>query len=122
MSIASYLFNKASKECVYLGKRGVRKDFEFEGPLFFLGENRYLLPVDLLELLIERFREAGSESDLVLVESDDLLDTEIYLSEDDELIEIGGEKYLDPPLAKYLPELDDESGRKNVLENGILVR
>ena len=121
MSIANYIFNKVSKECIYLGKKGVRSDFEFEGPLHFIGNKRYLLPVEYLSLLLERFRETGNEDDLIILGSDELLDTEDYLPEDEDLIEIGGENYLDLPLSKYLPELNEDNVIREIEEKGILI-
>lgn len=119
MGIAYYLFNKDTNECVYLGKKGVRDDFEYEGPLLYIGEQRYLLPVDYLKLLIERFNDTGGENSILTVSSDDLFDTECYVSEDEDIIEIGGDNYLDLPLTKYLPELNGEGGKANVVRNGI---
>lgn len=121
MSISYYLFNKIAKECLYLGKKGVRDDFEFEGPLYYIGQNRYLLPVKYLELLIRGFKEIGNDNFILTVTGDELFDTAEYLGEDEEAIEIGGDSDLDLPLSKYLPELNDLSVREEIKKNGVLI-
>jgi len=121
MGICHYLFNKETKEGINLGKRGKRIDFEFQGPVCFVNDKRYLLPPKYLNLLIERFKQTGDEKTILIIEDYELLDTFDYLKEDEDLIKIGGDRYFDLPLEKYLPELDSPEVQKEIGETGILI-
>jgi hypothetical protein len=109
MSVYFYLFNKKTKLGLCLGKKGIRSDHEYQGPSVSISEKQYFLPKKYLDLLIESFYRDSESGEILLLEDHELFDTNKYLSEDEDLIEIGGDKYGDIPLHKYLPELDNPS-------------
>jgi hypothetical protein len=119
MSVSYYLFSKASKEYISLGSRGRRSDYEYEGPVIWMGPLRSRLPRHLLQTLIDRFREAHGTDDVVVCSSEELFDSTDYLTEDEMGIEVGGERDGDLPLTKYLPELDDPGVREEIRSRAV---
>ena len=121
MSVYFFAFNKEKKECICLGKKDVRDDFEYQGPSLFIGDKNYFLPKKYLELLILRFSEDSSKESVVILPDYELFDTEDYLAEDEECTEIGGDGYPSLPLSTYLPELKDENVLEEIKREGVVV-
>ena len=117
MSIYYYLFNKNKKEGLFLGKK---IGHEYQGPTVFVNGKFYFLPKECLELLIDRFK-GNNQLDVIILPDYELLDSESYLSKDEGLIEVGGEKENDIPIINYLPELADEAFQKEIEQKGTVV-
>ena len=114
MSIGYYIFARNSKECISLGSKGRRNDHEYRGPIVILFGQRYLLPSEYLNLLIQRFVEKHGKNEVVVCQDYDLFDTDIYLKDDEDCLEIGGDRCFDPPITKYLPELEEEALKQEI--------
>jgi hypothetical protein len=114
MAIGYYMFAHGSKECISLGYKGRRNDHEYQGPVVFLLGKRYFLPAKYLNLLTQRFIEKNGEENVIVCTDYDLFDTETYLKEDEDYLKIGGDRYFDPPLTQYLPELENDSVQSEV--------
>lgn len=120
MSVYFYLFNKENKECLCLGKKSERDGPEYQGPSVFIDGYNYFLPKDYLELLIQRFKEKDKDS-VILLPDYELFDTEDYVSEDEDLVEVGGEGYGDLPITKYFPELDQQEVKEDIKSRGVIL-
>jgi hypothetical protein len=115
MSIYYYLFSSKSKECINLGKKGRRNDYEYDGPSVFLDGKTYLLPAQYLELIRQRFIEKNDKDSVVVCPDYDLFDTDMYLKCDEECQEIGGDRDFDLPITRYLPEIEDKSVKIEIM-------
>jgi hypothetical protein len=114
MSIYYYLFSSNNRECINLGKKGRRNDYEYDGPSVILSGKTYLLPAQYLELMKQRFIEKNGKNNIVICPDYDLFDTEEYLKDDEEFYEVGGERDFDLPITKYLPEIEDLNVRLEI--------
>ncbi|MDG9670259.1 hypothetical protein ONV78_21150 [Hahella sp. CR1] len=121
MSEVYYLFNKITKECVCLGKKTGEDGSEYTGPVCFIGDSRYYLPMKYMHLLVERFRGSSPAGTVCEVAGSELFDTASYLGPDEDVIEVGGDRDFDRPLAVYLPELEDCRVKEEIKRNGILI-
>lgn len=121
MSVYFYLFNKETKECLCLGKKLDRDGVGYQGPSVFVEGKSYFLPDDYLELLIQRFKGSEAGENVIILPEYELFDSEEYLSEDEETVEIGGESYGDLPITEYLPELEKQAVRDEIKRRGNLI-
>jgi hypothetical protein len=115
MSTYYYLFSSKSKECINLGKKGRRDDYEYDGPSIFLDGKTYLLPAKYLELMRQRFMERNDKDSVFVCPDYDLFDTEMYLKFDEEFKEIGGDRDFDLPIVEYLPEIEDKNVKIEIM-------
>lgn len=105
MSVYYYLFARDSKECICLGRKVDGEERAYEGPVLWIGVERFRLPAALLSLLLDRFRERHGDAGVFLLREDELYDSGEYLAADEVCIQVGGDEDGAPPLSKYLPEL-----------------
>lgn len=117
MSVYYFLFSKGDKECVVLGKKLDADERRFEGPVVWIGAAERYLPKSLLDLLIKRYYEAHPDGDVLLLREDELFDSGEYLDKDEAAATLGGDADGDPPLSKYLPELDREDIKAEIIAN-----
>jgi hypothetical protein len=122
MSVYFFLFNKETKECLCLGKKRERDGVMYQGPSVFVDGDNYFLPNDYLELLIERFNGKKDNDNVIILPDYELFDTEDYVSESEDLVEIGGESYGDLPITKYFPELGQDAVKEDIKRRGEIIR
>jgi hypothetical protein len=116
MGIYYLYFNPMNKECLPLGKKV--DGYSYEGPVVYLSGKRYFLPRKYLLLLIKRFAGGG---DVLLVPDYEIFDSEEYVSSDELIYKVGGGGAEDPPLSKYLPEINDSSVIEEIIVHGTLI-
>lgn len=117
MGIYYYLFSKSRAAGICLGKRGKRSDSEFDGPVVFIDGARYLLPEDMLQLLVDRFKANNGADDVVVVPDFELFDGVDLLPSDADYTDVGGD--VGPPLSTYLPEIEMPEGRAAIVRAGL---
>ncbi|WP_457337982.1 hypothetical protein [Rhizobacter sp. P5_C2] len=118
MGIYYYLYDRETAKGVCLGKRGRRFDAEFEGPTVCINGDQYLLPANLLQLLIDRFKASSSAHCVSILPDYELFDgADAILPAATPYTAIGGD--VGPPLSIYLPELESEAGRAAVMQAGL---
>lgn len=117
MSVYYVLFSKSAKECVVLGRSTGLKGRPFQGSVVWVNSVACFLPQRLLELLEFRFRAAYPSEDVLLLREDELFDSGGFLAADDLLLTVGDDGDEDPPLTKYLPELEREEIMAEILRD-----
>lgn len=117
MSIYYYLFSTETKECLSLGCREGEEGQKYEGPVIWLGAERFHLPNQLIKLLMDRFYDFHGRDKVVLLSEDELYDSGDYLVEDESCVQIGSDEDNAPPLSKYIPELEEESVRLSIIKD-----
>jgi hypothetical protein len=112
MSVYTYIFSPETKEGICLYKRLIDKNPPFEGVITYIERDRYWLPNNYLQLLIDRFSEAHSDSKFIE-------DYKLWklIGDDEYIIEIGGDCDWDLPLTKYLPELNDPKVQEEIKQH-----
>ncbi|MDO8329296.1 MAG: hypothetical protein Q7T36_02365 [Fluviicoccus sp.] len=117
MSVYYYLFAKEANECIGLGCSIKGDDRKYEGPIVWIGAERFLLTSQMLELLIERFYDFHGKEKVFLLSEDELYDSGVYLSGDEFCIQVGSDEDNAPPLTKYIPELKEENIRLSIVSD-----
>jgi hypothetical protein len=107
MGVYYYLFSPEAKECVDLGKKGKRLDYEYQGPSVYVDKHSFFLPANYLELLISRFTQEHGGKDKVIYLPDYELESSNYLDDNEDVSVVGGDRDFDIPVNKYLPEIDN---------------
>lgn len=117
MALYYFLFSKSAKECVVLGKKTGLDDRPFQGPVAWVDATACFLPVELLNKLMDRFRDAHPPGDVVLLDENELFEPGRFIEEEEVVASVGGDADADPPLSIYLPELERADVRAAILED-----
>jgi hypothetical protein len=115
MGIYYYLFAPESKECIELGKKGKRPDYDYEGPSIYVDKHSFLLPARYLDLLISRFTQKHGGEGKVIYLPDYELDSSDYLADGEDVSVVGGDRDFDIPVNKYLPEISNVEVQREIV-------
>jgi hypothetical protein len=70
---------------------------------------------------MQRFNGKKGNDSVIILPDYELFDTEDYVSEEEDLVEIGGENYGDPPITKYFPELGQDEVKEEIKRRGRII-
>lgn len=119
MSIYHYLYDAESQRIVNLGKKLDSDEAAWSGISINIGADRYRLPPEWLDALINRFRECHPNAQL-LDEGEleaAIAPVEAANPDKDFLIEINGDDQLAVPVTDYLPQLADKTVLDTIASN-----